>query len=353
MKIQVTITNLNKAATMNTTLNATVGPADTVFNVQELIASLTGTFSFPDQKLIFNGKALPVNNRLSECGIKDGDAVEFQFQASEKTLIQQLSELIGSKSVSCEELGLLYSYRFGVSFEDAFKALGNGGGKLRGFLESHKCFCLHGDGVKLAPSSEKASQPSPALSPIEEDQTHSLLEVCVTIEVRVDGKPPELLSCDEDEDVYMRLEASETVTRTKDIFAASQQMPFPNRELWLGDQQLDNKLSLDAAGVKNGSILLMVVHASEKSLASQLEDLLKQRTALSPSELGLHYCQRFGTPVSQALRTLGLHANLRRFLEGHTQFSITGGCVTLTDGPKLVTPPAKDASQDSVCLAAA
>ena len=50
----------------------------------------------------------------------------------------------------------------------------------------------------------------------------------------------------------------------------------------------------------------MVVHASEASLITQLEDVLQQRMAVSPGDLGLLYCQRFGTPVVQ-VRTLMEH----------------------------------------------
>lgn len=342
MKIQVTVKNLNKAVTTSTAICATVGPADTVLGVQELIASMTNTFSFPDQKLLFNGKALQNNQRLSDCGVNDGDALEFVFQASEETLAKQLSDLIGKKSVSTMELGLLYSYKYAVSFEDALKALGYAEAHLRGFLESQKCFCFQGDCVKVVQASEKTVQPPATLSPIEEDKVHGLIRVGVSVEVHVDGRSPEVLSCDEDEDAYMQFEVSETVAKTKDIIAASLQMPFPERELMLGEQKLEDELSLGDAGVKNDSMLLMVVHASDKSLALQLEALLSERKALSASELGLHYCQRFGTPVSQALRTLGLHANLGRFLEAQPQFSIAGGCVTLANGPKLMTPVPAD-----------
>merc|ERR1719321_2316172 len=100
-----------------------------------------------------------------------------------------------------------------------------------------------------------------------------------------------------------------------------------------GKKKLEDCLSLEEAGVQHGSALVLVVRASEKSLAVQLEELLQKRASLSPSELGLHYCQRFGTPVGQALRTLGLHTNLARFLEGQSQFSVRGGCVTLANGP--------------------
>jgi len=338
MKVQVVITNTSKSAANSKTIEATVGPTDTVLNVQELIASITKTFPFPDQKLLMKGKVLPSSHRLSDCGVKDGDVLEFQFQASEETIIKQLSDLLGNQAMSPNEISLLYSYRFAVSIEDALNALGYGNAQLRGFMESKKCFCFQGDCVKLAQASEKEEQLSTCLPTIKEEKANGLIEVKVVVEVRVAGRSPELLLRDEDDEMLLRLEASGTVSRAKEIIAATEQMPFPSRDLLLGEQKLEDEVSLADCGVKNGSTLVMVVHASEASLAQQLEELLYKRAALSPSELGLHYCQRFGTPVGQALRTLGLHTNLARFLQAHPRFSVTGGCVTLAVSPELTTP---------------
>lgn len=333
MKIQVLVTNSNKAAANPQTIDATVGPTDTVLNVQEHIASVTKTFSFPDQKILLKGKVLPSSQRLSDFGVKEGDVLEFQFQASEQTIVKQFSDLLGQKAMSPMELSLMYSYRYAVSAEDALKALGFD--QLRTFLQNQKCFTFQGDCVKLA--TEKTVQPSSTLPAIKEDKAHGIIEVNVAVEVQVAGRSPELLER-EDEDMLLRLEASDTVARAKEIIAANEQMPFPHRDLMLGERKLEDTLSLGESGVKNGSNLVMVVHASENALADQLGELLHKRAALSPSELGLHYCQRFGTPVGQALRTLGLHTNLARFLEGQPQFSVKGGCVTLANGPKLRTP---------------
>lgn len=335
MKVQVVVTNTTKAAADTKTIDATVGPTDTVLNVQELIASLTKTYSFPDQKILSKGKVLPINQRLSDCGIKEGDVLEFQYQASEQTIIQQLSDLLGKQAMSTSELSLLYSYRYAVSPEDALKALGYVNGQLRAFLEGQKCFSFQGDCVKVVQATEISVQPTSCLAPIKEDKAHGIIEVNVSIEVQVAGRSPP--TWNEDEEICLRLESSDTVARAKEIIAAHEQMPFPHRDLLLGDTKLKDELSLGESGVKNGSLIVMVVHASEASLADQLEELLYKRAALSSSELGLHYCQRFGTPVGQALRTLGLHTNLSRFLEGHSQFSMRGGCVTLANGPKLTT----------------
>jgi len=331
------ITNTNKVAANNKVIDATVGPTDTVLNVQELIASITKTFSFPDQKLLMKGKVLASSLRLSDCGVKDGDVLEFQFQASEQTIIKQLSDLLGNHAMSTNEISLLYSYRYAVSIEDALKALGYADIQLCAFMESQKCFSFQSDSVKLVQTSQEAEPLTSCLPSIKEEKANGLIEVQVAVQVQVAGRSPELLIRDEDDEITLRLEASGTVERAKEIIAATEQMPFPFRDLLLGDKKLEDQASLGDCAVKNGSLLVMVVHASEASLAQQLEELLYKRAALSPSELGLHYCQRFGTPVSQALRTLGLHTNLARFLQSHSRFSVTGGCVTLAIRPEPST----------------
>jgi len=340
MKIQVVVTNSIKATATSQTIEATVGPADTVLNVQERIASITKTFSFPDQKLLIKGNVLASDQSLSACGVKEGDVLEFQFKASEQTITQQLSDLLGKKAMSPLELSLLYSYRYSMSFDDAMNTLGHAKGDLRAFLENQKCFCFQGACVKVV-QTEKTVEPPCCLPAIKEDKSHGIIEVNVVIEVQVAGRSPMLMPQDENEEIYIRLEVSDTVARAKEIIAASEQMPFPQRDLKLGEKKLENGLSLSDAGIKNGSLLVMVVYASQASLAQQLEEVLLKRVALSPSELGLLYCQRFGTPIGQVFRTLGLQSNLKRFLEGQAQFSVTGGCVTLVNGPKLTTPPSR------------
>jgi len=338
----VVVTNSNKASPTSTTLDAIVGPADRVANVMEFVASSTKTFSFPDQKMLFNGKTLEGNQRLADCGIKEGAVLEFVFQGSEQILIKQLSDLLDKNTLALEELGLLYSYRHAASFADALHAMGHASGSIRDFMGSQKCFSIDGNLVKSVQANEKIAQPLPSpLCPIKEDRAHGTIEVSVSIEVHTAGKSPSLLERDDEDDIYMKLEVSDSVAKAKAVIAAYEQMPFQDRDLMLGETKLEDALSLSEAGVKNGAALVMAVHASESSLASQLEELLRERAGLSPSELGLLYCQRFGTPVVQALRTLGLHGNLRRFLEGQSQFSLNGGCVTLSDGPKLATPQAE------------
>lgn len=337
MKVQVVVKNSGQANAYSHTIEANVGPAETAFAFQERIAAVANTLCFPDQQLLFEGRVVPGNMCLSACGIKDGSALELLFEACEETLVKQLSDLIGAASMSPEELSLLYIHRHLVSLGDVLKALGHADGKLEHFLDSHKRFSLENGLVKIVHSQKTTGT-----------LTKSCKDLCGPIEVRISvalqvhGKENKenhspLLIEDEDGLDSLRFEASDTVARAKEIIAAVEQIPFPHRELLLQGKKLEDGLSLHDAGVTNGDILVMKVHASEASLISQLGELLSEWTGLSPNDLSLHYCQRFGTPVCQALRILGLPANLRRFLESRQEFSITGGCVTLSSSTKLIT----------------
>jgi len=352
MKVQLVVKTSSKLATTSTTIKAIVGPAETPLDVQERIGSVMNTLCFPDQKLAFNGKLIPEDQSMSACGIKDGDVLELLIQASEETFCKQLSEILGTQAVPLEELSLLFSYRHSVSVKDALMALGYYNGDFKAFVDGQKCLSCDGALMKVAraqktPQVQKAPEPltdlTNNLSSIPEDKVRGPIGVKVAVEIHVPDRAPVSPSYNDDEDdmELVRLEPSDTVARAKEIIAASEQIPFPARELLLGGKKLEDGLTLHEAGVTNGALLIMVVHASVAALVSQLEELLVERVGLAANDLSLLYCQRFGTPVCQALRSLGLPGNYKRFLEGQSEFCLKGGCVTLTSGPELTTPPSR------------
>jgi hypothetical protein len=329
MKVRVIVKSSNKAI-VPTTLDANISPSETAFAFQERIATIANVLCFPDQQLVFQSKSLAPNARLADIGVKNGDVFELMYDASEKIIVKQLSELLGTKCLHPEELSLLYVHRHFVTLSDALKAVDQGY-KLHEFLASQKAFLLK-DGLVSVVSAAETMQP--AATRCANDQ----IEVTVAIDVQVVGKGTNFTALDSDEEndlSCIRLNSCETVCKAMEVIAAVQQMPFPTRDLILSGKKLEPNSSLHDAGVQNGAHLVMKVVASEASLSQQLVCVLEERTALSPSELGLHYCQRFGTPVCQALRTLGLHSNLRRFLESQPQFTTVGGCVTLSSAPKI------------------
>mmetsp|Transcript_61769 Transcript_61769/g.95886 ORF Transcript_61769/g.95886 Transcript_61769/m.95886 type:complete len:424 (-) Transcript_61769:19-1290(-) len=330
MKVQVTVKSANKVATISTeTLNIVVKPTETALEFVERVASLTNTLAFPDTQLMFKGKALDGSQNLGSYGVVEGDALELIYEAREQTLVKQLSDLLGERAVSAEELGLLYIHRHGTSIDEVFKQLGLINQKISTFLEGQKCFSFENGFVKSSLVPENQA---------EEVTTNDAGIIEVRVSVQLNASKPSLCSFDDDDhtdETPLRLERIGTVANARKVIAAAELIPFPEHDLVLGDKKLANELSLDEAGVRSGDSLVLVVRASEKTLVSQLEELLRERAALSATELSLLYCQRFGTPVCQALRMLGLHSSIKRFLERHETFLITGGCVTLRDGNVL------------------
>lgn len=313
MKMQVIVRNLCKAGANANSIEITAMPNNTVLEVRERIASITNTNSFPDQKMLFKGTVLDSNQPLRVYDVTEGDVLEFVFQPSEEVLVKQLSDLLGVRAMSIEELGLLYIHRHGMSLGDVLEVMGYDARKLRSFLEGKKCFAVDAGLIKA----------------VQDGVPHGPIEVSVKVELQVSGKISAGISDDEVDETILRLEASQSVAKAKEIIAASVLIPFPDQQILLGKQKLEDELSLHEAGVTDGASLVLSVQASEAVLASQLETLLQECTALSPNELSLHYCQRFGTPVFQALRILGLQGNIKRFLEDQPRFAIKGGCVTL------------------------
>lgn len=338
MKIQVVVKTSIKAAIAEKPMTVTVGPAETVASFIDRIGIATNTICFPDPQLCFKQQELPMKQRVSACGIRDGDLLELVVQASDDILAKQLVDILGNKAMSTEELGLLYTYRNQVPVQAALQILGFGKGKFKDFLNEKKCFSLEGDTVKATCKDEPAQIPrsSPA---------YNIVEVKTEVEVHVPGKAVKCMTCDdEDEDLnVVHVDLLQTVGEVKAIISASEQMPFPETTLMLAGAQLQDGSKLFEAGVQKGDTLSLVVHASEDALAAQLECFLKDRVALSSNELSMHYCQRFGASINKALRILGLPPSINRFLESQLRFSVNGGCVTLANGPTMVIPARKEA----------
>ena len=51
-------------------------------------------------------------------------ALDFVLEATEESIVKQLKELLKSRDLTCDELGLLYCYKHGVSTNQALKTIG-------------------------------------------------------------------------------------------------------------------------------------------------------------------------------------------------------------------------------------
>jgi len=129
------------------TLDVEIGPNDTVAALKARVGT-SMLLPFPNQVLKIAGKNLADDEILFKHGLEEGASLLLQVSTSAKVLEQQLKDLLKVRDFSCDELGLFYCYKFGVSFSQAMKAIGEEG-KLQDFLKIRKDFLVDGSRVSL------------------------------------------------------------------------------------------------------------------------------------------------------------------------------------------------------------
>jgi len=135
----------------------------------------------------------------------------------------------------------------------------------------------------------------------------------------------------------LTVNAEETVQSVKDRIAASQLVAFPDQDLVLNGEVLDETKSLAEYDVQDCSTLDFVIKATEDSLVQQLTELLKARD-LTSDELGLLYCYKHGVSISQALKTVGYTEKFPDFLKKQKQLFIENGRVSLIRNDTKMKP---------------
>lgn len=145
MKVQVNVEVSSRE--VDAELDITVSPSETVACVKERISTLH-LIPFPDQDLLFDGQVLEDSMQLSSCGVSDLATLVLVVRATEACLVKQISELLQARDLSCDELGLLYCYKHGVSANQALKLLGRTD-KLQDFVRQQKQFLLENNNVAL------------------------------------------------------------------------------------------------------------------------------------------------------------------------------------------------------------
>merc|ERR1719262_1542547 len=73
---------------------------------------------------------------------------ESVLEATEQSVVKQLSELLKTRDLTCDELGLLYCYKHGVSTNQALKTIGIDA-KLGDFIKGRKEFVLEGAKISM------------------------------------------------------------------------------------------------------------------------------------------------------------------------------------------------------------
>merc|ERR1719274_503372 len=125
----------------------TVAPTETVKSVKEKVAAAQ-LIAFPEHKLVCGGEKLDEKKTMGDCGVTEASAVEFVLEATEESVVTQLKELLKSRALSGDELGLLYCYKHGVSTNQALKTIGIEM-KLTDFIKDRKEFVLEGGKISM------------------------------------------------------------------------------------------------------------------------------------------------------------------------------------------------------------
>merc|ERR1719395_411908 len=85
---------------------------------------------------------------MSDYGVAASDALDFVLEATEESIVKQLTELLKTRDLTCDELGLLYCYKHGVSTNQALKTIGIEA-KLADFIKGRKEFVLEGAKISM------------------------------------------------------------------------------------------------------------------------------------------------------------------------------------------------------------
>merc|ERR1719214_530576 len=100
---------------------------------------------------MLEGQLLEDKYTMADCGVKDTSSLDFVVQASEASLVRQLTELLQARDLSSDELGLLYCYKHGVSINQALKTIGHTE-KFQDFIKKQKEFVVENGRVALVRS---------------------------------------------------------------------------------------------------------------------------------------------------------------------------------------------------------
>merc|ERR1719359_563085 len=98
---------------------------------------------------MFEGEKMAVDKALSTYGVKESSSLDFVVEASEESIMKQLTDLLRHRDLTCDELGLLYCYKHGVSINQALKTIGIETVKLADFLKDRKEFVMENGKISM------------------------------------------------------------------------------------------------------------------------------------------------------------------------------------------------------------
>lgn len=143
-----------------------VNAEDTVKDVCEKVsmAQLLGAFS--EHNLLLGDKVLDKEQTLGSYGVTAETALGFCLEANEQSVVLQLETMLLARrgSLTCDELALLYCYKYGLSVNAALKTLGLDT-TLLDLLQAHPAvFAV--DGKRVAAAKQPAEPPPQAPAPM-------------------------------------------------------------------------------------------------------------------------------------------------------------------------------------------
>jgi len=310
MKVLVTFKVAEKEAAAARAQSFTVSPDDTASAVKERLAMFEPAAALPGARLLYKGKELNDDVRFTDCGVEEGASLDLVAGTSAQDFAQQLAELLQARDLPLEELGLLYSHRYGATVGQVLKLLGQDG-TLSHFLQGSKQFVVEGGRVRAAPAAKTPADSK--LLQIPEDAEPRAKGAKVSVAVRLQTPcVGEVLT-----NVVLDVGAADTVQTLKERVSEIEMIPFSDKEVLLDGAALEDDRRLLDCGIDDGRSLEMLVRATESGLAGQLAKLLegKGQRVMSPDELSLMFCYTYGTPVARALKLLGLKETFRSFLK--------------------------------------
>merc|ERR1719395_449642 len=97
---------------------------------------------------MLNGEKLDGTKTLADYDIQESNFLDFVINATEDSLVQQLTELLQARDLTSDELGLLYCYKHGVSINQALKTIGYTE-KFPDFIKKQKQMLIENGRVSL------------------------------------------------------------------------------------------------------------------------------------------------------------------------------------------------------------
>jgi hypothetical protein len=146
MMIQVCLKTGEKNAA--TKFEVQVAGQDTVKTVCEKVAAAQ-LIAFPEHKMVFKGETMEGSKTMADSGIEAGSSVEYVVMANEDSIVKQLKDLLKSRDLTADELGLLYCYKHGVSINQALKTIGLEAVKLADLLKDRKEFVMENGKISM------------------------------------------------------------------------------------------------------------------------------------------------------------------------------------------------------------